>query len=162
MTRFTKKKKIAAIVATLAVVGTGGAAYAYWTTSGSGAGTSATGTSSAVNAVQTSAVSNMGPGIAAQTLSGTFSNTDTSPLYVTSLAVSIASIESAPGVAAVGCEADDYSITGSPLAIGAQAAVDDSTTWGTADQVQIVFVNEAAENQSGCKDATVNLAYVVS
>ena len=159
MAKFTKKKKIAAIATAVVVVGTGGAAFAYWTTSGTGSGTAATGTSAAVNAVQTSVITDMGPGTAAQTLSGTFTNTDTQPLYVTSLAVSIASVESAPGVPAVGCEADDYVITGSPLAIGAQAAVNDSTTW---TGMTIAFVNEAAENQDGCKNATVNLAYVVS
>ncbi len=160
MAKFTKKKKIVIIAAALTLSGT--AAFAYWTSSGTGTGTAATGTSAAVNAVQTSVVTDMGPGTAAQTLSGTFTNTDTQPLYVTSLAVSIASVESAPGVPAVGCEADDYVITGSPLSIGYQALVNDTTTWGTGNEVQIAFVNEAAENQDGCKNATVNLAYVVS
>lgn len=154
MARFTKRK---IVIVTAALVLAGGAAFAYWTTSGTGTGTAATGTSAAVNAVQTSVVTDMGPGTAPQTLSGTFTNTDTQPLYVTSLAVSISSITTVPALG--DCEADDYVITGSPLAIGAQAAVDDSTTW---TGMTIAFVNEAAENQDGCKNATVNLAYTVS
>jgi len=158
MATFNKKKKF--LLVTAALLLTGGVAAAYWTSSGTGTGTAATGTNAAVNAVQTSVVTDMGPGTAAQTLSGTFTNTDNQPLYVTSLAVSISSITvgGSPVTAPV-CEADDYVITGSPLAINAQAAVDDSTTW---TGMTIAFVNEAAENQDGCKNATVNLAYVVS
>ena len=61
---------------TVVLLAGGGAAFAYWTLSGSGTGSAATGTvTGSITAVQTSTISNLRPGGAAQTLSGNFTNT---------------------------------------------------------------------------------------
>ena len=72
--RLTKKsKKILAGAAIISFASAGGA-YAYWTNSGSGSGTATTGTNVAVTVNQTSSISGMYPGQAAQTLAGDFTN----------------------------------------------------------------------------------------
>ncbi len=83
MHMFTKKK-MAAVVAGLAVVGTSGVAFGYWTNAGSGSGTAATGTNAAITVNQTvdSSAPALYPGGPARTLSGTFTNPNPGKVYV--------------------------------------------------------------------------------
>ncbi|RAX44571.1 hypothetical protein DQ354_14635 [Arthrobacter sp. AQ5-06] len=157
MRKMTKKNKVAAIAASVALVAVGGgAAYAYWTTTGSGTGSGATGTNTAIVVVQTSVVGGLQPGGAAQTLSGNFNNGNTSPVYVTDVVASIASVTQAGG--AVGtCDASDYTLAGATMLVGTQVAA--GTAQGSWSGATIAFNNKAGVNQDGCKDATVNLAY---
>ena len=69
------RKTLTILVATAFVLGGGGVAFAYWTSTGAGtgSGTTAAGTENLV-VNQTSTIAEMGPGVAAQTLSGTFDN----------------------------------------------------------------------------------------
>ena len=72
MPRIKKKKKTATILLAVVIAMSGaGLAFAYWTSGGSGSGTGATGTSQSVVIVQTTELNAMGPGVAAQSLSGT-------------------------------------------------------------------------------------------
>ena len=146
--------KVVAVAAALVVAG--GAAFAWWTAGGSGTGSASTGTTTALTVTQSSPITGLAPGVGPQTLSGTFNNANTGPVYVSTLTVTISSITQAVG--AVGsCTAGDYQITGSPLAIGAEVPVGSSPWSGP----QIAFVN-LPTNQDGCKGATVNLSYSVS
>lgn len=158
MRKMSKKNKIVAVcaAAVLTSVG-GGVAYAYWTTTGSGDGTGATGTNAAITVVQTSTVTDMQPGAAAQALSGNFDNGNTGPVYVTDVVASIDSVTKAPD--AVGaCDATDYTLSGATMAVGAQ--VPSGTGVGSWSGATIAFNNKAADNQDGCKGATVNFTYV--
>lgn len=156
----THPRRRATVVAGLVLaVGAGGAAYAYWTAGGSGSGTAATGTNVPLTAVQTSTISSMGPGDAPQTLSGTFLNPNSGPVYVTSVTVSIASVTKAGGAPAGTCDATDYTLANAVMAVNAEASADDTTTWGGAT---IQFNNKPAANQDACKGATVNLSYAIS
>ena len=148
--------KVVALAAALVLAG--GAAFAWWTAGGSGTGSASTGSVSALTVVQTSSITGLAPGLPAQTLSGTFQNPNSGPVHVTSVSVSVASVVKAVGAPAGTCDATDYVITGSPLAINAEVLADDSSTWSGP---QIAFVNKAT-NQDGCKGATVNLAYSAS
>jgi hypothetical protein len=92
MTMMDKRKKTLAVGVAVAVLG-GGVAYAYWTTSGGGSGSAATAEASqAVTVVQTSTVTDLRPGAAAQPLSGNFDNPNTGPAYVGTVTASIASV----------------------------------------------------------------------
>ena len=153
-----KRRGIKVVAVAAALVVAGGAAFAYWTAGGSGTGSASTGSVSALTVVQTSVVSGLAPGTPAQTLSGTFNNPNTGPVYVSSVSVSISSVVKAVGAPAGPCTAADYVITGSPVAIGAEVLANDTSTWSGP---QIAFVNSAS-NQDGCKGATVNLAYTAS
>ena len=85
------KKTTAIIVAAVTVLAGGGAAFAYWTAGGSGTGSaSTTAATSGLTAVQTSTVTAMQPGDSAQTLSGNFTNPNSSPIYVSTVTASIA------------------------------------------------------------------------
>ena len=55
------------------------AAFAYWTNSGAGTGDADTGTNAAIVVNQTSTVTGMAPGVAAQALSGNFDNANDGP-----------------------------------------------------------------------------------
>lgn len=152
------RTKAVAIGVALTVLGSG-AAYAYWTAGGSGTGSGTTKAAlTALTAVQTSTVSDLQPGGAAQTLSGTFSNPNTGPVYVTSVTASIASVVSpTTGLVIVGCSAADYTLSGATMAVNAEALANDTSTWGGAT---IAFNNTGA-NQDACKGAVVNLAYSI-
>ena len=132
-----KRRGIKVVAVAAALVVAGGAAFAYWTAGGSGTGSASTGSVSALTVVQTSVVTGLTPGTPAQTLSGTFNNPNTGPVYVSSVSVSISSVVKAVGAPAGPCTAADYVITGSPLAIGAEVLANDTSTWsGAADRVR--------------------------
>src|SRR5438067_10547533 len=76
------KKKAAAALGVVALLGGGYAAYAYWTGGGSGSGSASTGTPVALTVNQTSSVSSLFPGATAVTLSGNFDNTNSGPVFV--------------------------------------------------------------------------------
>ena len=158
-TKKNNKRRATKIVAlTAALVVAGGAAFAWWTAGGAGTGSASTGDVDALTVVQTSTITGLAPGLPAQTLSGTFENPNDGPVYVSSVTVTIDSVEKAVGAPAGTCTTGDYVITGSPLTIGAEVLADDSSTWSGP---QIAFVNSGS-NQDGCKGATVHLAYTVS
>jgi hypothetical protein len=149
-----RKKKI--LIAGTAIVAIGaGTAFAYWSTTGSGSGSGATsaGASSLV-ITQTSTISNMFPGDAAQSIAGTVKNTAENAAYVNTVTVSIASVDKAAG-ATGDCDASDYTLASPVMTIAQDLAAGATKTFSGAT---IKFNNKAA-NQDGCKGATVNLAY---
>lgn len=159
MATFTKKKKVT-VLGTAMVLISGGAAFAYWTGSGSGTGTATTAaTTTALTAVQTSTVSAMAPGSAAQTLSGNFNNTNSGPVYVTSVTASIASVTKAAGAVAGVCDATDYTLASATMTVNAQVPAGSAQGAWTGATLQF---NNKATNQDQCKGATVNLSYAVS
>ena len=158
MRKFNKKVVVAVVGAVILAAGTG-VAYAYWTAGGSGTGTAATGSTVGITVNQTSVVTPMGPGVAPQTLSGNFDNTNDGPVYVTNVTASIDSVTQAPGAVGV-CTVDDYVLTGAVMPVNAE--VPTGTAQGAWTGATIAFDNSTTVNQDGCQDATVNLAYVVS
>ncbi|MFM9920120.1 hypothetical protein [Lacisediminihabitans sp. H27-G8] len=157
MSTKSRKSIVLAIVTVVLVGGGGAAAFAYWTATGTGTGTGATGTNAAVTVVQTSTITNLRPGGAAQTLSGNFTNPNDSPTYVTSVTASIASVTKAGGAPAGTCDATDYTLAAATMTVGAQ--VPSGTAQGSWTGATIAFNNKPAANQDACKGATVNFAY---
>lgn len=151
--RRRRTRRIAVITTALVLVG-GGAAYAWWTTSGTGTGSAATGTSIPITVVQTSTLSAMYPGDSAQTLSGNFNNTNSGPVHVASVTVSISSVTGGAG----SCDATDYTLAGATMTVNADVpAGSGQGSWSGAT----IKFNNKASNQDGCKGATVNLAYTI-
>lgn len=149
-------KRTIAAVAAVTVAGSG-LAFAYWTAGGTGTGSAATGTTVPITAVQTSTVTAMAPGVAAQTLAGNFNNTNSGPVYVSTVSVAISSITKA-GVAVTGCTSADYTLV-QPTAVNAEVA--NGTGVGSWGGGSIAFKNLAA-NQDACKGVTVNLNYTIA
>jgi hypothetical protein len=157
MAKFTKRKVV--VVCGALLLG-GGTAYAYWSGTGTGTGSGTTQSSvSALTVNQTSTVTNMGPGDSAQTLSGTFNNSNTGPAYVGTVTASIASVTKAVGAVAGTCDASDYTLASAAMTVNAQVPA--GTSQGAWSGATIKFNNKAT-NQDQCKGATVNLAYTIS
>lgn len=150
------KKRMTRITVVAAALGLiGGGAYAYWTLTGGGSGSATTGTVTGTLTVnQTSTISNLRPGGTAQVLSGTFTNTDTSPVYVSTVTVSIASVVPLSGT----CDASDYTLSNATMTVAASVP---SGTGGAWTGATIAFNNKLT-NQDDCQGATVNLAYTTN
>jgi hypothetical protein len=148
-------------LAVLALLGAGIAAYAYWTTSGSGSGTAHVATApSALTVNQTTVLTALYPGGSAQTLSGTFDNPNAGPVYVGTVTVSISSVTKAAGAPAGTCDATDFTLTGAAMAVGAEVPAGSGK--GSWTGATLAFNDKPATNQDACQGATVNLAYAVS
>ena len=154
------KKTTAIMVAAVTVLAGGGAAFAYWTAGGSGTGSGATAAgSSNVTVVQTSTISAMQPGDAAQTLTGKFNNPNTGPAYVGTVTASIASVVKDAGAPAGTCDATDYTLANAAMTVNAEVPAGNNVGSWTGATIKF---NNKASNQNQCKGATVNLAYAVS
>jgi hypothetical protein len=151
--RVIKNKPAVILIAAAIIMLTAVGAFTYWTSNGAGDGTAATGTSDDLVVVQTSTITDMGPGVAAQTLTGNFDNSSGGPRYVGSVTVVVS------GTSVTGCTANDYTITGSPMTVNAQVLA--GAAQGAWTGATIAFANSATDNQDACRGATVNLAYEV-
>lgn len=158
MSKFSKRRGLVlGVVLSLAV---GGAALAYWTAGGSGTGSgSAAGAQTPLTANQTTALTAMYPGDSSQTVSGNFDNANAGPIYVGSVAVSIASVTKAAGAPAGTCDATDFTLSGTTMAVNSEISA--GTAKGSFTGATIRF-NDKPSNQDACKGATVNLAYAIS
>ena len=154
-----RTKRIVLVTAALMLIG--GAAFAYWTTTGSGSGSATSGTGGTITVNQSGpAITNVNPGAAPQTLSGTFTNQHRCCL---------------PGLLGdrdrlVGRHQPRGWRTASPTTTSSPALRPSATAAPSRPAPEsapgrgltIAFVNEAAENQDDCKNATVNIAYSAS
>jgi len=130
-----------------------GAAFAYWTNAGSGAGNAETGTNVAIVVNQTSTVAGMAPGVAAQPLSGNFDNANSGPVYVAAVTATVT------GTDKTGCGATDYTIGGTATVA---TQVPAGTGVGSWSGLTIQFNNKTGVNQDACKNAIVSIAYASS
>lgn len=157
MRKFTRKT--VAVAATAAILLSGaGVAFAFWTAGGTGTGTASAGTTTPITAVQTSVVTDLQPGGSPQTLSGNFNNGNASPVQVATVTASIASVF-IDGAVAVGCDASDFTLAGTVMAVGAEVPAGDAQGAWTGATIQF---NNKLTNQDACKGATVNLSYAIS
>lgn len=155
----TTKKKLGTIFAVLGLMAISTAAYAYWTTGGSGTGSGSAGNVAALTVTQTTTLSAMYPGDSAQTLSGKFNNPNAGPAYVGTVTASISGVTKATGAPAGTCEASDFTLASAAMTVNAD--VPSGTAQGAWTGATIKFNNKTT-NQDACKGATVNLAYAIS
>ena len=159
MLKFTKRRGLLllGLVVSLAVAG---AAFAYWTGGGSGTGSgSAAGAQTPLTANQTITLTAMYPGDSAQTISGNFDNSNSGPIFVSSVTVSIASVTKAVGAPAGTCDSSDFTLAGTTMNVNAEVAV--GSAKGSFSGATIKF-NDKATNQDACKGATVSLSYAIA
>ncbi|GMA28374.1 hypothetical protein [Arenivirga flava] len=149
-----RRPAIIALISLVSVVGIGTAAYAYWTTTGGGSGSAATGAVSTVEIVQTSQVTDLAPGSGTQALSGTFNNPNDA-------AVAVGAVEAEVVVTGAGdCSADDYVITGTGAVTG--DSVPAGTGVGSWSGLDIAFDNDPVRNQDDCQGATITIEYTLT
>lgn len=150
-----RRPAIIALITLGSLVIGGTAAYAYWTTTGTGSGTATTGNNSPVVVNQAALANSLAPGVAAQTLGGTFNNPNPGAVQLTG--VQVASVTTNK----TGCTAADYSITGTGT-VGNSGVVPSGTNVGSWTGLQIAFNNVSDRNQDACKDAIVTINYTAS
>jgi len=150
MPRLTKKKYLVAGTA-VAVVATGGIAFAYWTSTGSGTGTASTGDSSAWNVtVDSNNLGNLSPAGPTQTVSFHVKNDNSGVQNLASTTASVVDTSDA------GCTAADFDVSATTIAYG------DVASGATVDGTFTVQMKNLATNQDACKNATVNLKVVAN
>jgi len=157
MSKFTSRRSI--VLGAILTLVVAGAAVAYWTAGGSGAGSASAGTTSALTANQTSTLAAMYPGDSAQNITGTFDNPNSGPIRVNSVTASISSVTKAAGAPAGTCDATDFTLANPAMTVGTDVPV--GTGVGAFSGATIKFNNKAS-NQDACKGATVNLGYAIS
>jgi hypothetical protein len=153
------KKRVLTALSVVSVLAVAAISYAFWTAGGSGDGTATAGSTVGITVNQTSVLDAMYPGDSAQTLSGDFTNTNDSPVYVGTVTASIDSVEKADDAPAGTCDATDFALDDEVITVNSEIPSGEHTgSWGDAT---IQFNNKADTNQDACKGATVNLAYAI-
>lgn len=148
-----RRPAIIALISLVSVVGIGTAAYAYWTTTGTGQGSATTGDNDPITVVQTSQVVDLAPGSGTQALSGNFNNPNPGPVSVGEVTVTSITTNDP------GCTEDDYTITGTGTVTGDVVPAGDGVgSWGG---LSIEFFNAPDRNQDACKNETITINYAV-
>jgi hypothetical protein len=155
-------KILGAFGASAVVLSTAGVAFAYWTSSGTANGNSTTTNpaSNVITVAQTTGASNLAPGHAAETLSGTVTNPvgSANNFYVTKVTASILSVTKAAGAVAGTCDSTDYTLSTPDMTVGQDLAPGASANFSGAT---LAFFNKSAP-QDQCKGATVVIKYDAS
>lgn len=141
-----KTQKVAIVGGTVAALMSGGIAYAYWTSTGSGTGSATTGTSSPwVVTVANVNLADLTPNGPSDTVGFTVKNTNSG---VQNLASTVASVT---GTSNVGCTAADFNVSATTIVYGSVPS--GSTVPGTFT----VQLKDTGVNQDACKGVTVTL-----
>ena len=150
---------VSALIAVLLAIASG-VAYAYWTGGGTGSGAASAATAtSAVNPIQTTVLTAMYPGDGAQTISGKFNNTGSSPVWVATVTASIGTVTKATGATGT-CDSTDFTLTPTVATVGAEIPAGNNMGAWTGPTIK--FNDKAAVNQDACKGATLVLNYTAA
>jgi hypothetical protein len=157
--RKISKRKVAATIAITAILigGGGAAAIAYWSAGGTGSGSATTGTSANITVNETVPTANLTPGGTTVALSGTFTNTNSGPVTITSVTATIT------GTSNPSCLASDYSLSNGGVATVPSGAtsIPTGTNVGAWSGLTLAMANTALD-QNACKGATVNVTYAAN
>ena len=151
-----RKKRIIGTTVALVAIG-GGAAFAYWTATGTGSDSTEAGDSA--NFTITSKITGepLSPGGPVQTVEYTVMNPGTGVQKLSNVVVTIANDDNSTWTPTAGCSAADFKIV-SPTFTPIELAANGGSTTGT---VTLQMVNRDT-NQDGCKGATVPLFFSAS
>ncbi|SFT57456.1 hypothetical protein [Arthrobacter sp. ov118] len=145
MRKLTKKSKVIGVAASVALVAVGGGtAYAYWTTTGSGAGTAANSTGGGTVTLHASFDSGLAPGNSVPVTYTADNSTNTGTV--------VGALTAGVTTSAAGCLPAWFSVsadtTNSPVAANSTGTEVGSGT--------LTFLNDDA-NQDACKSAVVTV-----
>jgi hypothetical protein len=157
MKRFMNKKVVAIGLAAGITLGAAGAAFAYFTSSGSGPGSASVGTSNTVTISQTGSVTGLVPGGAAQPVAYSFTNTLGNGAQNFGL-VSLTDISVSGGLDPTNCNlalADIQQNTSASVigTVNDGATFDSSSNTATQPSIQML---DTGTNQNACQGATVS------
>jgi len=150
------KKRIAGTTIALVAIG-GGAAFAYWSATGTHDATTAAGTATSFEITSTVAGQDLTPGGTTQTVTFTVKNPGTGVQKVSRVDVTVATSDGTAWTSPSGCTTADFAIT--DYNFTAKELAKDGTATGTAI---LQMVNRTGVNQDGCKAASVPLHFAAS
>ncbi|MHA7220285.1 hypothetical protein ACX80L_15535 [Arthrobacter sp. MDT1-48-3] len=152
----SSKKRIAITSVALVAVG-GGAAFAYWTTTGVGTGSAETGDAVAFTVASSAATGGpLSPGGPTQTVAFTVTNPGTGAQRLNNVEVTVAEADGGVWNDVANCSAADYTV--SPATFTAGDIAPGATKTGTVT----ITMNNTNLNQDGCKNAAVPLYFVTN
>jgi hypothetical protein len=157
MRKFSKKQYLAAGAAAVIVASGAGVAFAYWTSTGHGAGTATTGTASNWTITTDNLQAPNGPltpGGPSETIDVHVHNPSTGHQQLNTLSVVVAESDGTPWVSWSTCRAADYTVT-----VPAVPANTDLAGGATYDTVATISMNNLPSNQNGCFNAPVPLYF---
>jgi hypothetical protein len=150
-------RKAMVVVAVVAFVATAGVAFAYWSATGSGSGSAATGTTSGLTVVQTSSPTGLYPG-GTVALSGNFDNPNSGKVYIAAVTATVTPFSVRPDLTKPACTEADFTISGSAT-VAAEIPVGPGVgSWAGLS----LNMTDAATNQDNCKNVTVPITYSAS
>jgi hypothetical protein len=161
---FSTRRGLVVGTAVLGIVSLGVAAFAYWTSSGTGNG-SATTASAGAWAVAAPPVNNtdLSPGGSGDTITYYVTNSGNGYQKLSTVDISVASITTPSSNPAVGCTAADFSINGLANAPYQDTALAGEIAGGaTVNHAVTLRMVDLASDQNGCQGATVHLAFAAS
>ncbi len=129
----------------------GGIAVAFWTTSGTGQGSAAAGTTTNVTITQTAPISNLYPDGPGAPIEVDIYNPDDSDVTITSVTAAVTD------TGAVGCTAADFAISGNVWDGGTIAG--GATVSASGAELSMI---DTGLDQDACKGALVTLTYTAS
>ncbi|HYN65825.1 MAG TPA: hypothetical protein VES93_02980 [Ornithinibacter sp.] len=162
MRKFSKKQIVVTGAVAAVLVGTGTAAFAYWTSQGTGSGSATTAAEATTLVVeQTTEVTDMFPGDKAQDLVVKVTNPGPNMVQVAGVSV-VPTVKMAEGAKGI-CDPSDYQVNGKQLP--AEGIV--SLNWkaveldaeANQDSTNTVQFFNKGENQDACKGATLVFSY---
>jgi hypothetical protein len=175
---FKPSKKIAILgIASVLVVGVSTAAFAYWTTNGTGTGTATHATPTSVTFTQDTVIDDLSPGnMTPSTILGHVSAfTGGTRAYISTIVPTLTVTETSAAIAAWGdpadplvpgtlglyhCSAADYTLTNGVY--DTEAVQGGTGTTASSVPLGTIVFEDLATNQDACKGATVNLTFTAS
>jgi hypothetical protein len=152
-----RKKRIIGTTVALVAIG-GGAAFAYWTASGTGSTAGSTGTSTNFTVTATLSGAALTPGGDAQTATFTVTNPGTGGQKLSSVVATVANPDGTPWTQVSGCSKDDFVVSASSITSATEIEAGESVS-GT---VTLQMVDRPGINQDGCKNKAVPLYFSAS
>jgi hypothetical protein len=151
-----KSRKGLVVFGSLILLAAGSAAYAYWTTTGSGAGDAATATGQSIVVNQTATITDIYPGGPGVLLEGTFDNPNGGPVRVHQVHAVIDDVTGPDVLNVPTCTTADYTLPDPTVTV--DALVPAGNAQGSWTGGHVAMTNTGA-NQDSCKGATVHLLY---
>ncbi|QKV73892.1 hypothetical protein [Amycolatopsis sp. Hca4] len=151
-----RKRIIIAVAAVLTLAG-GGIALAYWTSSGTGSGTAATGVSAAFTIAADPPAGEIAPGNAGSAVSFHVTNPSDNAQYLTTVTATLADANGVAWVPPAGCLIGDYTVT-----MTTPAPAGDIAGGATVDGTATVTLANTGANQDACQGQDVPLYFVAS
>lgn len=164
MLSLTKKKIVAAAVGVTTVLGAS-AAFAYWTSTGSGTGAASVGDATTFEVTTDAPVgAALTPGGAAQSIGINVKNPGTGSQAFSQVVVQVANANGSPWTAVAGCTAADFAVGGAAAGAAHTITTSQEVAAGATNETQSVSIQMVNRNasQDACKGVTVPLHVAVS